>query len=102
MSARVDFIDMKHWGRAIIKQIGFDEVGGQTVLPILEGGTVSNEPSKSSVGLKRYMEHFENIVGFERHRMEMAYLAGFTDGCDCIAEIYRPKPDTQDNEGNEQ
>jgi hypothetical protein len=32
--ARVDFIDLSHWGRAVMQDIDFYEVGGQTVFPI--------------------------------------------------------------------
>jgi hypothetical protein len=31
---RVDFLDLTHWGRAVMKDIDFFEVGGQTVFPI--------------------------------------------------------------------
>jgi len=31
---RVDFLDLSHWGRAVMKDIDFFEVGGQTVFPI--------------------------------------------------------------------
>jgi len=31
---RVDFLDLSHWGRAVIKDIDFFEVGGNTVFPI--------------------------------------------------------------------
>ena len=31
---RVDFLDLSHWGRAIMKDIDFFEIGGQTVFPI--------------------------------------------------------------------
>src|SRR5580658_5723002 len=31
---RVDFLDLSHWGRAVIKDIDFFEVGEQTVFPI--------------------------------------------------------------------
>lgn len=31
---RVDFLDLSHWGRAVIKDIDFFEIGGQTVFPI--------------------------------------------------------------------
>jgi hypothetical protein len=30
----VDFLDLSHWGRAVMKDIDFFEVGGQTVFPI--------------------------------------------------------------------
>lgn len=31
---RVDFLDLSHWGRAVIKDIDYFEVGDQTVFPI--------------------------------------------------------------------
>jgi hypothetical protein len=31
---RVDFLDLSHWGRAVIKDIDYFEVGGDTVFPI--------------------------------------------------------------------
>jgi hypothetical protein len=31
---RVDFLDLSHWGRAVMKDIDFFEIGGQTVFPI--------------------------------------------------------------------
>ena len=31
---RVDFLDLAHWGRAVMKDIDFFEIGGQTVFPI--------------------------------------------------------------------
>lgn len=31
---RVDFLDLSHWGRAVLKDIGFYEVNGNTVFPI--------------------------------------------------------------------
>ena len=31
---RVDFLDLTHWGRAVMKDIDYYEVGGQTVFPI--------------------------------------------------------------------
>jgi len=31
---RVDFLDLSHWGRAVMKDIDYFEVGGQTVFPI--------------------------------------------------------------------
>ncbi len=31
---RVDFLDLTHWGRAVMKDIDYFEVGGQTVFPI--------------------------------------------------------------------
>ena len=33
-AARIDFIDLSHWGRAVMQDIDFYEVGGQTVFPI--------------------------------------------------------------------
>jgi hypothetical protein len=32
--ARIDFLDLSHWGRAVMQDIDFYEVGGQTVFPI--------------------------------------------------------------------
>jgi len=32
--ARVDFLDLSHWGRAVMQEIDFYDVGGQTVFPI--------------------------------------------------------------------
>ncbi|HEV2615630.1 MAG TPA: hypothetical protein VGU63_03360 [Candidatus Acidoferrales bacterium] len=32
--ARVDFLDLSHWGRAVMQDIDFYDVGGQTVFPI--------------------------------------------------------------------
>ncbi len=32
--ARVDFLDLAHWGRAVMQDIDFYDVGGQTVFPI--------------------------------------------------------------------
>jgi len=34
---RVDFLDLSHWGRAVMKDIDFFEIGGQTVFPIYGG-----------------------------------------------------------------
>lgn len=31
---RIDFLDLSHWGRAVMKDIDFYEVGGQTMFPI--------------------------------------------------------------------
>ena len=31
---RVDFLDLSHWGRAVMKEIDFFEIGSQTVFPI--------------------------------------------------------------------
>jgi hypothetical protein len=31
---RVDFLDLSHWGRAVMQDIDYYDVGGQTVLPI--------------------------------------------------------------------
>src|SRR5579863_6256715 len=31
---RIDFLDLSHWGRAVMKDIDFFEIGGQTVFPI--------------------------------------------------------------------
>ena len=31
---RIDFLDLSHWGRAVMKDIDYYEVGGQTVFPI--------------------------------------------------------------------
>jgi hypothetical protein len=31
---RVDFLDLSHWGRAVMKEIDFFDIGGQTVFPI--------------------------------------------------------------------
>jgi hypothetical protein len=31
---RVDFLDLSHWGRAVMKDIDYYEVGGQTIFPI--------------------------------------------------------------------
>ena len=32
--SRVDFLDLSHWGRAVMQDIDFYDVGGQTVFPI--------------------------------------------------------------------
>ncbi len=32
--ARIDFLDLSHWGRAVMQDIDFYDVGGQTVFPI--------------------------------------------------------------------
>ena len=42
---RVDFLDLSHWGRAVMKDIDFFEVGGQTVFPIY--GTAAAFPRRS-------------------------------------------------------
>jgi hypothetical protein len=34
---RIDFLDMSHWGRAVMKDIDYFEVGGQTIFPIYGG-----------------------------------------------------------------
>jgi len=41
--SRVDFLDLSHWGRAVIQDIDFYDVGGQTVFPIYgaSGGLAS-------------------------------------------------------------
>ncbi len=33
-AARIDFINLGHWGRAVMQDIDFYEIGGQTVFPI--------------------------------------------------------------------
>ena len=40
---RVDFLDLSHWGRAVMQDIDFYDVGGQTVFPIYgaSGGLAS-------------------------------------------------------------
>lgn len=40
---RIDFLDMSHWGRAVMKDIDYFEVGGQTIFPIYgaSGGLAS-------------------------------------------------------------
>jgi hypothetical protein len=30
---RIDFLDLSHWGRAVMKDIDYFEVGGQTIFP---------------------------------------------------------------------
>jgi hypothetical protein len=42
-SSRVDFLDLSHWGRAVMQDIDFYDVGGQTVFPIYgaSGGLAS-------------------------------------------------------------
>jgi hypothetical protein len=32
---RIDFLDMSHWGRAVMKDINYFEIGGQTVFPVV-------------------------------------------------------------------
>ena len=32
--ARIDFLDLSHWGRAVMQDIDFYDIGGQTVFPI--------------------------------------------------------------------
>ncbi len=32
--ARIDFLDLSHWGRAVMKDVDYYDVGGQTVFPI--------------------------------------------------------------------
>ena len=41
--SRVDFLDLSHWGRAVIQDIDFYDVGGQSVFPIYgaSGGLAS-------------------------------------------------------------
>jgi hypothetical protein len=41
--ARIDFLDLSHWGRAVMQDIDYYEVGGQTVFPIYgaSGGLAS-------------------------------------------------------------
>jgi hypothetical protein len=41
--SRVDFLDLSHWGRAVMQDIDFYDVGGQTVFPIYgaSGGLAS-------------------------------------------------------------
>ena len=43
---RVDFLDLSHWGRAVMKDIDFFEIGGQTVFPIY--GAAAAFPPRSS------------------------------------------------------
>ena len=31
---RMDFLDLSHWGRAVMQDIDFYDLGGQTVFPI--------------------------------------------------------------------
>lgn len=40
---RIDFLDLSHWGRAVMQDIDFYDVGGQTVFPIYgaSGGLAS-------------------------------------------------------------
>jgi hypothetical protein len=42
-ASRVDFLDLSHWGRAVMQDIDFYDVGGQTVFPIYgaSGGLAS-------------------------------------------------------------
>ncbi|MGA8142925.1 MAG: hypothetical protein WB987_03425 [Candidatus Acidiferrales bacterium] len=41
--SRVDFLDLSHWGRAVMQDVDFYDVGGQTVFPIYgaSGGLAS-------------------------------------------------------------
>jgi hypothetical protein len=41
--SRIDFLDLSHWGRAVMQDIDFYDVGGQTVFPIYgaSGGLAS-------------------------------------------------------------
>src|SRR5205823_700009 len=47
---RVDFLDLSHWGRAVLKDIDFYEVNGNTVFPIYgaSGGLAASYISRSS------------------------------------------------------
>ena len=40
---RIDFLDLSHWGRAVMKDIDYFEIGGQTVFPVYgaSGGLAS-------------------------------------------------------------
>ena len=51
---RVDFLDLSHWGRAVMKDIDFFEIGGQTVFPIYgaSGGIAASYIFYFDVGLQ--------------------------------------------------
>ena len=42
---RIDFLDLSHWGRAVMQDIDFYDVGGQTLFPIYgaSGGLASSQ-----------------------------------------------------------
>jgi hypothetical protein len=51
---RVDFLDLSHWGRAVMKDIDFFEIGGQTVFPIYgtSGGLAASYIFYFDVGMQ--------------------------------------------------
>jgi hypothetical protein len=66
--ARIDFIALSHWGRAVLKEIDYYEEGGQTVFPIYG----------ASGGLQSaYIFYF--VTGFQVW-MDGPRFGGFIDG----------------------
>jgi hypothetical protein len=57
-TTRIDFIALKRWGRAIMKEIDYYEVGGQTVFPVYgaSGGLASSYLFYFTTGLQIWMD----------------------------------------------
>lgn len=57
-TARIDFIALKRWGRAIMKEIDYYEVGGQTVFPVYgaSGGLASSYLFYFTTGFQVFMD----------------------------------------------
>ena len=55
---RIDFLDLTHWGRAVMKDIDYYEVGGQTVFPIYgaSGGLASAYIFYFDVGMQVFSD----------------------------------------------
>ncbi len=55
---RIDFLDLSHWGRAVMKDIDYFEVGGQTVFPIYgaSGGLASAYIFYFDVGMQVFVD----------------------------------------------
>ncbi len=55
---RIDFLDLSHWGRAVMKDIDYFEVGGQTVFPIYgaSGGLASAYIFYFDVGMQIFSD----------------------------------------------
>ena len=65
-SSRVDFLDLSHWGRAVMQDIDFYDVGGQTVFPIY--GTSGGHRGGVHLLLR------DGIPGVERSPRTGAYI----------------------------
>jgi hypothetical protein len=55
---RIDFVALSHWGRAVLKEIDFFEIGGQTIFPVYgtSGGLQSAYLFYYVVGFQLWMD----------------------------------------------